>query len=296
MTTITPQANPLTKYFRNPVIYVSLPSKGKYWPEDAINIPANGELPILAMTANDEIMLKTPDALLNGAGVVSIIQSCCPSIIDAWKTPSIDIDALIIAIRIATYGHNMEFSAKCPKCGEEHEYGTDLRTILAQIKSPDFGIPVQIDGLQIFLKPQPYFNVNKTSSMEFEEQQILKAISDENVDPDIRIAEFNKHLARLLDLNHNNLVQSIDKIVMDDGTVVTNPDFISEYFKNSPAQVNKAVLARLSEMAEETKIKPVTVQCDTHHKGEDSDEEIPCGNKMEVDLTFDFSAFFVRGF
>lgn len=295
MTTSTAQPNPLAKYFRNPVIFLSLPSKGRWWPEGAIDIPVTGEIPILAMTANDEIMLKTPDALLNGAGVVSIIQSCCPSIVDAWKTPSIDVDALIIAIRIASFGHDMEFTVKCPKCGEEHEYSTDLRTMLAQQTCPDFDTPISINGLKIFLKPQPYFSVNKTNSIEFEEQQILKAISQEGVDPDVKVAEFNKHLKRLLDLNLVNLVSSIDRIVMEDGVEVTDPAFITEYFTNAPGEVNKTVLARLNEIAASTKINQVKVQCASSHESEDG-EIIECGTVIDVDLTFDFSAFFVTGF
>ena len=107
--------NPLSKHFRTPGIYIKLPSGGRYWPENALNLPLNGELPIYPMTTKDEIILRTPDALLNGSGVVSLIQSCCPNISDAWQTPNIDIDAILIAIRIATYGHNISFQSNCPK-------------------------------------------------------------------------------------------------------------------------------------------------------------------------------------
>jgi hypothetical protein len=64
------------------------------------------------MTAKDELMLKTPDALMNGQATVEVIKSCVPSIKNPWHMPSIDIDTILIAIRIATYGENMEFSSK----------------------------------------------------------------------------------------------------------------------------------------------------------------------------------------
>jgi hypothetical protein len=62
----------------------------------------------MSMTTKDEITLKTPDALLNGQGVVNVIESCCPAIKDAWAMPSIDVDATLIAIRIASYGNQMD--------------------------------------------------------------------------------------------------------------------------------------------------------------------------------------------
>jgi hypothetical protein len=61
---MTQSANPLKAFFRQPAIYLKLPSDGAYWPEDAIEFPANRELPVYPMTAVDEITYRTPDALV----------------------------------------------------------------------------------------------------------------------------------------------------------------------------------------------------------------------------------------
>ena len=100
-------ANPLTSYMRQPKIYISLPSQGNFWPEHSIDMPENNELPVYSMTARDELLFKTPDALMNGQSIVDVIQSCVPNIKNAWVTPSIDLDTILIAIRIATYGEDM---------------------------------------------------------------------------------------------------------------------------------------------------------------------------------------------
>lgn len=70
--------NPLQKYFRQPKIYLSLPSNGKYYPAGSLEISETGEYPVFPMTARDEIMIKTPDALLNGEATVAVIKSCIP--------------------------------------------------------------------------------------------------------------------------------------------------------------------------------------------------------------------------
>jgi hypothetical protein len=72
------------------------------------------ELPVFPMTAIDEITYRTPDALFNGQAVVNVIQSCIPDIRDAWKTPGADLNAILVAIRIASYGHDMDMTVKCP--------------------------------------------------------------------------------------------------------------------------------------------------------------------------------------
>lgn len=90
--------NPLKQYFRRPAIYLKLPSEGKYYPIDAIDLPDNKELPVYPMTAIDEITSKTPDALYSGVAISEIIKSCVPNIKDPWSIPTIDLDAILIEI------------------------------------------------------------------------------------------------------------------------------------------------------------------------------------------------------
>ena len=65
---MTENSNPLKKYFRQPSIYVSLPT-GNSYPPEVIEPSQSGEIGIMPMTAKDEIRFKTPDALMNGEGV-----------------------------------------------------------------------------------------------------------------------------------------------------------------------------------------------------------------------------------
>ena len=137
--------NPLKQYFRQPAIYLRLPSQGQHYPMGAINMTVSGEIPIFPMTAIDEITYRTPDALFNGTAVVNVIQSCVPNIVDPWAIPSIDVDAILVAIRIASYGHNMEIETGCPGCKSTNTYGLDLRSVLDQLKSADYSAPLEQD-------------------------------------------------------------------------------------------------------------------------------------------------------
>ena len=96
--------NPLRQYFRQPAIYIKLPSQGKYYPPGTLNSSVTGEYPVYPMTAIDEITYRTPDAMFNGQATVNVIQSCVPDIKDAWQMPAIDMDTVLVAIRIASAG------------------------------------------------------------------------------------------------------------------------------------------------------------------------------------------------
>ena len=280
------QTNPLAKNFRQPVIHIKLPSGGQFWPAESINMPVTGELPIYSMTAKDELTLKTPDALLNGSGIVATIQSCCPCITNAWDCPSIDVDTLVISMRIASYGKMMNVEADCPKCKEENEFEIDLQAVVNGIKIPNYSDPIQIGDLKVFLKPQRYFDVNKKSSMEFEEKQILRSIqqiSDDDVNKVELQNQFNVHLNKLIELNIESLVSNTSYILMENGTKVSNAMHLREFYQNSAAPITKSIQLKLKEIAEEMAVKPFDVQC--------CNEE--CKHEFKVAFTFDYSSFFV---
>ena len=152
--------NPLAGYFRQPKHYLSLPSGGRWYPPGSLEWSATGELAVYPMTASDEIALKTPDALFSGQSTIDVIQSCVPAIKDAWQIPSVDLDAVLIAIRIATYGANMEISPTCPKCQSISTYQTDLKQALAQCMGKKWADLLEIMGLKIAVRPLSYRQIS----------------------------------------------------------------------------------------------------------------------------------------
>jgi hypothetical protein len=278
-----PKANPLAKYFRQPSIYIKLPSKGKFWQDNALELPVTGEVPIYPMTTKDEVTLRTPDALMNGAGIVDIINSCCPAIKDAWKMPSIDVDAVLIAIRIASYGHQMDVETTCPQCQGENTHAIDLRVSLASIQSPDYSQKVDLGHIKVKLKPQIYFGVNKANMIDYEEQRMLRALEAPDVDPELRAQEINQSMARLVDIALDTVTNSTEYIETEDGTVVNDPEFIKEFYVNAEGAVIKAVQKQLSDFNAAGGVQPQAAPC-TH-----------CGTEYKIPLLFDYANFFGVG-
>ena len=145
--------NPLSQYFRQAAIYIKLPSQGQFYTPGTLEVPINGEFPVYPMTAIDEITYRTPDALFNGQAVVDVIQSCVPSIKNAWAIPGIDLNAILIGVRIASYGHDMEIATRCPACQTESDFGVDLRMVLDSIRETDYTAPIRHGDLEITLMP-----------------------------------------------------------------------------------------------------------------------------------------------
>ena len=252
--------NPLAKHFRQPAIYIKLPSGGRFWPEGSLNMPVSSEIAVYPMTTKDEITLRTPDALVNGAGIVEVIQSCCPEIVNAWNMPSVDVDSIVIAIRLASYGNKMDFNSQCPACKNVDDYSLNLNDALAQLRMPNYDDPVVVDDVTIKLKPQPYFELNKTNQAEYEEQKLLQAIQSTTLNDEQRGIEIQNHMNRIIDIGLETLTTSTDYIEAD-LVQVTDKTFIKEFYQNSKSSVNKAIRDRLTTIGEEASFKPMDVNC-----------------------------------
>lgn len=277
---MTQTANPLKQFFRQPAIYLSLPSGGHHWPASALSMPENRELPVYPMTAIDEITYRTPDALFNGQAVINVVHSCVPNIKNAWEIPGIDLNAVLIAIRIASYGHEMELATRCPKCETESDFGIDLRMVLDSIREPDYSTPIQHGDLEITLMPVSYRNQNQVGLKQYEQQRSVQQIqNDPNMSDDEKIKRLNETMHLITELTIETLKYSIASIRTPDA-LVTEIDFIRDFLVNCDRKLYQEIRDRVIELRNSNELKPFEVVCPE------------CSHKHQQTLTLDQAAFF----
>lgn len=271
--------NPLKQYFRQPAIYLRLPSQGQHYPMGAINMTVSGEIPIFPMTAIDEITYRTPDALFNGTAVVNVIQSCVPNIVDPWAIPSIDVDAILVAIRIASYGHNMEIETGCPGCKSTNTYGLDLRSVLDQLKSADYSAPLEHGDLLINFKPMNYKNLNDNNQAQFEEQKIMQILPNTEIPESEKVTRLGEALKKITDITVSALAQSIASVKTPDA-IVTETEYIEEMLKNCDRILFNQIRDHIINIKSDSEIKPLKIICPD------------CSFEYEQPITLDMVSFF----
>ena len=279
------EQNPLRKYFRQPKVYITLPSRGKFYSEGILNMPETKELPVFAMTAKDELIIKTPDALLNGQATVDVIKSCIPNIVNPWHMPSVDLDACLVAIRIATYGEILEITTKVPGIGDERTFDVDLRQILNGLVTPEFDNTLEVGDIKVELKPLTYREFTDSNLKTFEEQRIFALVNDDAMDDTTKLQRFNTSFKKLTDLTVNMMSKSIAKLSVGD-TEVTSEAHIEEFINNVDKEFFTSITKHLEVQREKFSIKPI--------KTTSSQEDIDAGapEEWEVPITFDQSNFF----
>jgi hypothetical protein len=272
-------ANPLKQFFRQPAIYLKLTSNGHWWPNGSLDMPVNQELPVYPMTAIDDITYRTPDALFNGQATVSVIQSCVPNIKDAWKMPVVDLNPLLIAIRIASSGHIIELKSNCPSCGEENEYEVDLRTVLSQQPTTDYSKPISHMDMEIYFIPMSYENQNKINILQFDQQRAMIAVGQSTSSETEKTEQLNQILTNITKITIEAIKYSIGSIRTPQA-LVNEPEFIEEFLNNCDRNLFNKIKEHVVDLRESTDLKPLSMTC-AH-----------CSHQYDQEFSLDSSNFF----
>jgi hypothetical protein len=278
--------NPLTNFMRQPKIYIQLPSGGEYWAPNSIDMPENKELPVFSMTAKDELMFKTPDALLNGQAMVDVIQSCIPNIKNAWNCPTLDLDTILIAMRLATYGEKMPFSHTIPVINEEVEYEIDLRMLLDQQQNNTWIEQIVVTpDLILFVKPLTYKHLTQTNIKSFETSRIMSMVNDDKISDDKKLEMFNESFSNLTKVTVDLMAESVYKIIAG-GEEVTDKKFIFEFVSNSDKDIFDTVQKHLKTLKDHNDLKPMEFSTSAEH------QEAGAPKTYTMPISFNNSDFF----
>ena len=284
---MTENTNPLNKYFRQAAIHITLPSGGNY-PPHVVTPTATGEFPVMPMTAKDEIKFKTPDALMNGQGVVDVIQSCMPNIKDAWQIKSHDVDTILIAIRIATYGETMDLQFNVPTINEQVTHTINLPATLDQIRQDKIQNAITLkDGLIVETRPLTYRDMTQTSLQTFQQQKMYSSVQNSDISDEEKVKRFDESFKALTELNSKVLLKNISKITTPEGSEVSDPAQIKEFVDNANATLITELQDNLAVIRVQGSVKPLTLKAteDQIKKGAPATYQVP--------VTFDTANFFV---
>ena len=284
---MTENTNPLSKYYRQPQIYITLPSKGKYYTSDVFTPTETGEVPVMPMTAKDELAFKTPDAMISGQATVDVIQSCIPNIKNAWKMVNFDTDAVLLAIRIATYGETMNISYTVPITNEAQEHTINLPALLEQIGTQEIiDTATTKSGFTVKIAPLDYQTLTKVQVAQFEQQKIYATVNNSALSEADKSTQFVKSFKVLNNINFSMLVDSITEITTPAGDMVSDKKQITEFCDNCDAKVINEIQDELVKIRLQAQIKPLQLKA--------TEEQIKKGapTSYEVPVTFDNSNFF----
>ena len=283
-TQITDQSsNPLNQYVRHAEIYTQLPSNGHFNTSGNLELTPNKELAIAPMTTSDDLVLKSPEGLLNGDSIARVIKSCAPGIRNVYELLVPDLDVILLAIRQASYGDDMDFEIICPVCNHEGAYALSISGALMQMEflRDEYFVKLSND-LTVYVKPFTYAHSVKETMSKYKESQAMKMLMEEDLTENVeKAAEFSQKLHTLADLMTELTAESIIKIIdPENHEMQVNKEQIFEWIKFLPRKDAVLIQKKLEEINTTGVPKVRTIICEK------------CEHSWESEIQFDPSTFF----
>ena len=280
--------NPLQKHFRRPALWIKLPTLGRWYTDGSVDMNQEQQVRIFGLNAKDDIMLNTPDALLNGHALESVIQSCVPEVRDAKKLLQPDLDAIFLGIKAATNNGRFEIERKCEECNHENNFEVQCARLIdmtTYVEDSDTVIMIGSD-LRVRIKPYSYEMRTMMIQKQLEEQRVLTAVEqDQQITDDMQRADIlARSIEKLTTMTFNLVAQSITAIEMlgQDAMVVTDSEHIAEWLTNIDKSTADAVIEAVNALNDVGPPKETEAQCKE------------CGHRWKEKLSFDPALFFTR--
>ena len=279
--------NPLQQFFRQSSVYLRLPTGGRWYTPDMVETTEGHELAVFPLTAMNDIMLNTPDAMLNGQALENVIRDCAPGIKNVKRFMLPDLEALFLAIKSASNNGKMDIDRKCTKCEAENTYELNCQQLLdsaTSINEDDLTIRFG-DDLLVYVTPYDFEMRQMFMKREFEEEKLFRNINAQGdaIDEITKAGMMAESVERLSKVTFNLVSRSIEKIVMiKSNTVVNDRDHINEWLVGITKSQAEMVMEAVDKINKVGITKELTVTCTS------------CGHSWEDALTFDPASFFGR--
>lgn len=291
-------AGELSKLYRVPRISINLPSGAGYYQAGEIEFSMDGSLPIRAMTAKDELMLKSPDALLNGDCLVHIIRSCVPEITNPKKILAPDIEAILLGIFYASYGPKISFKAECPECKHENTFEVEIRGLLDSVTRLPLPAKIEADlGVQeniptkIVTYVRPYsFETNTRHQLElFEHSKMLQIMGDDKSNDEEKLKVFNSCFEKIVQIKFDNVVNCVDKIEIHREinkewaiSTIESAEEIKDFIFNADSSLIEPIMEKVDQLNESGIKNDFQAKCSK------------CSHEWETKVEFNPVNFFVK--
>lgn len=277
------QQNPLKAYFRTTKFYMTLPCDPSMYPEGVIEYSDTGEVGVMGMTAGDEMLVKNPDALLNGTAITSLLSSCIPNIKKPDALIANDIDACLLGIKHASFGDDIDTAVECPSCSADNTFSINISQSLATISKldPEYFIETE-DGMRIYAKPMVFPLLLTTLRQQFEQEKIVTAAQDIKISEERQMKLISTGVDNMAKMSRELLLGCIDKITIPDREEpITNTNHIEDFLNNVEKTLIEKIEKLLSTINNAGIKKTMTAKC--KH----------CEHEWEVAIDFNPMTFFM---
>lgn len=222
-----------------PTEHVSLPSKGKFYPQSH---PLHNQqtIEIKQMTAKEEDILTSRNLLKKGVAIDKLIQSLIvDKKINSDSLTIEDRSAIILAARISAYGPEYVTTVACPSCETKNKYNFNL---LEKLDSVEALQEPQVDenGLFSIILPSTKWLLKCRAMNGYDEKAIMRLAESKK-----NLVEGDSSLLDQLKMSVVSINGITDKTTLETA-IASMPAKDSRYYRTAYQEFIKGVDMRHS--------------------------------------------------
>lgn len=287
-----------------PDISLSLPSSNVWYSDDVFVQGADTtDLTIKVLGIIAEQSYRDPLMMITGEGIVRLVKNVCPEVLKPMELFEMDLEAILLASRIASYGPKMILDDVCQfkkdeneePCNHENKIELDLNEIIQRYEPltdediKEYEYSLKSFNQKVLLRPFPYWSViellktNLARDNEIEKMQ--STLSEEDSISDLILSNNRELYSKIADMNTqsaiDSVVSSIFCVESSSGQRVNDPKFIKEWLLNIPTSESDGIVKRINELSEKSnKRTNIVYDCGG------------CGNTNTTNLVLDANKLF----
>lgn len=270
-------------------LVLSLPTIGRFYSDGVLHPECDPTaIEVYPVGIAAEVHLGDPLLLASGKAIPKLVKVICPEVIDAESLCGIDIDAILLASRIASHGEKMRINAQCQsgKCGHEDVIEANLQEIILRYA------PIEDDQLGKFIVPLPHLDqvvciqpptyrtgleiIRNSIAIEKNISELKDVTFQDFIQDEEMMNSYMEIAERNTVLSISALIDSIFYVETSTGQKVIDKEVITEWALRLKKDDLVEVRKRIQELSEEIdKIAYVDYTCSA------------CGKKNTVRLTLD---------
>lgn len=261
-----------------PDISIELPTGGVFYDEGVFEEGTDiKDIPIGTLGILDENAFRDPVLLATGKAIKRLIQHVCPCILRPGELAEVDVEAILIATRLASYGPNLNLTHTCQNpeiksdaenpeeafvCREKNELVIDLQEFIMRYGAlenmEEFDLTLSI-GQHVRLRPTTYdmaiqlmMDLYKTSRkvQSLSQLEIEDTLFDENL-----MQSYIDVIDSTVNTNIDALLSSIYSVTSKSGVVYQERDMIEAWLLQLPKPVVDEIRNRITKIS--TRLKKI---------------------------------------
>ena len=246
-----------------PPTSVALPTGGRWYSDDMYAegvTPKDIQVGILGIIAEQNY--RDPWLVLSGEAIPRMFETVCPSILKPNDLSNLDLEAILLGSRLATYGPKMELDHKCTAtvekpaekegdepvkeaCGHENKITLDINEHILRYDVLDDAIIEERFVHQLDILPQivhlrlmPYHRTIEQMKEGVMQEKKMDSLSEVKMEDLIIDAEVINQYTTIIDMASDsaldNIAAGIYGIETTNGELVDDPAFIREWLLALP--------------------------------------------------------------